>query len=102
MTSAAAQPAGGAGGRHGTGPAGGRLAGPGPEHGTRRAAQRDSSLTGGISTLEVRWIFPGELETAVAGWFGRFTAGTESREDTYLLSPHLPSLSVKVPGGRGA
>ena len=30
---------------------------------------------------------------------GRFTAGTESRQDTYLLRPHLPGLSVKVRGG---
>jgi hypothetical protein len=47
----------------------------------------------------VRWIFPGELETKVAGWFARFTARTESRHDSYLLSPHLPGLSVKVCGG---
>jgi len=62
-------------------------------------AQLESPLTEGTRTLEVRWIFPGELETAVAGWFGRFTAGTESREDLYLLNPHLPGLSVKVRGG---
>jgi hypothetical protein len=62
-------------------------------------AQPESPLTGGIRALEVRWIFPGELETAVAGWFGRFTAGTESRHDSYLLRPHLPGLSVKVRGG---
>jgi hypothetical protein len=62
-------------------------------------AQPENPLTGGIRTLEVRWIFPGELETALAGWFGRFTARTESRQDTYLLRPHLPQLSVKVRGG---
>jgi len=28
----------------------------------------------------------------------RFPAGTESREDAYLLDPHLPGLSVKVRG----
>jgi hypothetical protein len=61
--------------------------------------QPESPLTEGIRTLEVRWIFPGELETVVAGWFGQFTAGTESRQDTYLISPHLPGLSVKVRGG---
>src|SRR5512132_3191721 len=61
-------------------------------------AQPVSPLAGGTRSLEVRWIFRGELETAVAGWFGRFTAGTESREDLYLLSPHLPGLSVKVRG----
>ena len=35
----------------------------------------------------------------MAGWFGRFPAGTESREDSYLLDPLLPGLSVKVRGG---
>ena len=51
-------------------------------------------------TLEVRWIFPGRLEAAVTGWFGRFPIGTESREDSYLMDPRLPGLSVKVRGGR--
>ena len=52
-----------------------------------------------VPSLEVRWIFPGQLEAAVAGWFGRFPAGTESREDIYLLDPQLPGLSVKIRGG---
>ena len=56
-------------------------------------------VTGGVRSLEVRWIFPGQLETAVAGWFGRFPAVMESREDTYLLDPQLRGLSVKVRGG---
>ena len=47
----------------------------------------------------MRWIFPGQPVTAVARWFGRFPAGTESREDTGLLDPQLPGLSVKVRGG---
>jgi len=63
------------------------------------AAPPESPVTEGVRTLEVRWIFPGQLETAVAGWFGRFPARTESREDTYLLAPQLPRLSVKVRGG---
>ena len=58
-----------------------------------------SPVTEGVRSLEVRWIFPGQLEAAVAGWFGRFPAGTESREDTYLLDPQLRGLSVKVRGG---
>ena len=58
-----------------------------------------SPVTEGVRSLEVRWIFPGQLETAVAGWFGRFPARTESREDTYLLDPRLRGLSVKVRGG---
>jgi hypothetical protein len=36
----------------------------------------------------------------VAGWFGRFPAAVESREDTYLLDPQLRGLPVKVRGAR--
>jgi hypothetical protein len=56
-------------------------------------------VSSGVRSLEVRWIFPGRLEAAVAEWFGRFPARVESREDTYLLDPPLPGLSVKVRGG---
>jgi hypothetical protein len=59
----------------------------------------DSPVTEGVRSLEVRWIFPGQLETAVAGWFARFPATVESREDSYLLDPPLRGLSVKVRGG---
>ena len=58
-----------------------------------------SSVTEGVWSLEVRWFFPGQLETAVARWFERFPAETQSREDTYLLDPQLRGLSVKVRGG---
>ena len=58
----------------------------------------ESPVTEGVGSREVRWIFPGQLGTAVAGWFGRFPARTESREDIYLLDPRLPGLSVKVRG----
>ena len=53
----------------------------------------------GTRSLEVRWIFPGRLETAVARWFERFPVQTESREDSYLLDPDLSGLSVKVRAG---
>ena len=56
---------------------------PGQEHLTMTADPPASPVTEGVRSLEVRWIFPGQLETAVAGWFGRFPARTESREDTY-------------------
>jgi hypothetical protein len=59
----------------------------------------ESLVTEAVRSLEVRWIFAGQLESAVASWFGRFPAGTESREDSYLLDPQLPGLSVKVRGG---
>ena len=64
-----------------------------------KAEPPGSLVTDGVRSLEVRWIFPGQLEAAVAGWFGRFPARTESREDTYLLDPRLRGLSVKVRGG---
>ena len=63
------------------------------------AAQREIPVTEGTRSLEVRWIFPGQLETVVAGWFARFPAELETREDTYLLSPHLRGLSVKLRAG---
>jgi hypothetical protein len=59
----------------------------------------ESPVTEGACSLEVRWIFPGQLETAVAEWFGRFPAETQSRDDTYLVDPRLRGLSVKVRGG---
>jgi hypothetical protein len=71
----------------------------GQEQMAMTAAQRDSTVTEGIRSLEVRWIFPGQLETAVAAWFARFPAERETREDTYLLSPGLRGLSVKLRAG---
>jgi hypothetical protein len=64
------------------------------------ATQPESLVGEGIRSLEVRWIFPGQLATAVIGWFGRFPAETKALEDAYLLDPHLRGLSVKVRGGR--
>jgi hypothetical protein len=64
------------------------------------AEPSEGQVTEGFRSLEVRWIFPGRLETAVAGWFGRFPTEMESREDTYLLDSRLHGLSVKVRGGR--
>jgi hypothetical protein len=60
----------------------------------------ERSIIEGVSSLEVRWIFPGELEHAVARWFGRFPTVTESRQDLYLLHPGLRGLSVKLRAGR--
>jgi hypothetical protein len=56
-------------------------------------------VTEGQRSLEARWFFPGRLEAAVAGWFQRFPAATESRQDAYLMHPMLPGLSVKIRGG---
>jgi hypothetical protein len=64
------------------------------------AAQPESLVSEGVRSLEVRWIFTGQLTAAVAGWFGRFPAETRVVRDAYLLDPHLPGLSVKVRGGQ--
>jgi hypothetical protein len=66
---------------------------------TMTAEPLDSMVSEAVRSLEVRWIFPGQLAAAMARWFARFPAETESREDTYLLDPPLPGLSVKVRGG---
>ena len=36
------------------------------------AVPPESLGTEGVRSLEVRWIFPGQLEAAVAEWFGRW------------------------------
>jgi hypothetical protein len=64
------------------------------------AVPPESPVIEGLRSLEVRWIFPGQLEAAVARWFGRFPAVTETRRDTYLLHPPLRELSVKIRGSR--
>lgn len=61
-------------------------------------AQPQCPATDGGHSLEVRWIFPGQLESAVTRWFECFPVAVQSRVDTYLLSPDLPGLSVKVRG----
>src|SRR5215468_2754227 len=70
------------------------------ERTTMTAAQLESVSLEGVHSLEVRWILPGQLTAAAAGWFGRFPAETKVVEDAYLLDPHLPGLSVKVRGRR--
>jgi len=72
---------------------------PRQDHVTMAAEPPEGLIIEAVHSLEVRWIFPGQLAAGVARWFGRFPTGTESREDTYLLGPPLPGLSVKVRGG---
>ena len=59
-------------------------------------APPESPVIDGLGSLEVRWILPGPLEPAVAGWFGRYPAEIAARQDAYLLNPELRGLSVKV------
>jgi hypothetical protein len=64
------------------------------------SAVPEGAFIEGLTSLEVRWIFPGQLDTAVAGWFPGAQPETESREDAYLLDPGMGGLSVKVRAGR--
>ena len=63
------------------------------------AALVEGLLAAPVHSLEVRWITPGPLGTAMREWFARFPAGTETREDAYLLQPRLQGLSVKLRDG---
>jgi len=63
------------------------------------AAQLEDLAAAPVDSLEVRWINPGPLETAMREWFAHFPAGTETRHDAYLLQPHLQGLSVKLRDG---
>ena len=60
------------------------------------AAAPESLYHEGVRSLEVRWICPGRLAAALAGWFARFPAEAKVVEDVYLLDPYLSGLSVKV------
>jgi hypothetical protein len=59
----------------------------------------ESQVAEGIRSLEVRWIFPGGLESAVPAWLARFPGEVQVREDLYLFDPHLRGLSVKIRAG---
>ena len=72
---------------------------PGQEHVTMTAEPSGSPVAEGVRSLEVRWIFPGQLETEVAEWLERFPAESQSREDAYLVDPQLHGMSVKIRGG---
>ena len=63
------------------------------------AALVEGLVAAPVHSLEVRWITPGPLGTAMREWFGHFPAGTETREDAYLLRPRLQGLSVKLRDG---
>jgi len=60
------------------------------------AALPEDPVTEPVGSLEIRWIFPGEQDAAIASWFTRFPAATQALEDIYLLDPRLPALSVKI------
>ena len=48
------------------------------------AAPPQSPVIEGLHSLEVRWILPGQLNAAIAGWFVRFPAETAARVELGL------------------
>jgi hypothetical protein len=64
------------------------------------AGPQENSVIEGLSTAEVRWILPGQVDAALVEWFRRFPAGLDACEDAYLIHPLLRRLSVKIRGGR--
>jgi hypothetical protein len=56
----------------------------------------DDPLRAGTSTLESRWILAGPVTDTTIAWFRRLPTSTEVREDTYLLTPWLDGLSLKI------
>jgi hypothetical protein len=64
------------------------------------AGPAEDPAAGPADSLEMRWIVPGQLPSAMLEWFARFPAGTETRQDAYLLRPRLRGLSVKLRDGR--
>jgi hypothetical protein len=60
------------------------------------AALPDDPPAEPAGSLKIRWIFPGDLDTAITRWFTRFPAQTRAFDDIYLLDPRLPALSVKI------
>ena len=63
------------------------------------AALAEDPAAGPVDSLEMRWIVPGQLPPAMLEWFARFPAGTETRQDAYLVQPRLRGLSVKLRDG---
>jgi hypothetical protein len=59
----------------------------------------NAAMANPMDSLEVRWITPGPLTPAMREWFARFPAGTETRDDAYLLHSPLRWLAVKVRRG---
>jgi hypothetical protein len=61
--------------------------------------EADEQATGGSWSLEVRWIRPGQVPSAMVAWLGASEDGTERRVDRYLVEPLRPELSVKIRAG---
>lgn len=56
-------------------------------------------MSGGTTTLEVRWIHRGPVPDVLLTWLGPFADPIEEREDRYLVEPSSPDLGVKIKGG---
>jgi hypothetical protein len=59
--------------------------------------QLGSLVAEGVRSLEVRWIFPGQLETSVVGWFARSGPDVHSAEDLDWVAQELNDRPRKRP-----
>ena len=55
-----------------------------------------TEVGGARLSLEVRWVFSGDLPASVLEWLGPFPAAAEQRVDCYLVAPRLPGISLKI------
>lgn len=58
-----------------------------------------------LTSLEIRWFYPGKLPVATSNWFEQDALGgkmqsPEAREDIYLYSPGCEHLGIKLRQGR--
>jgi hypothetical protein len=55
-----------------------------------------SPVTEGVRSMEVRWIFPGQLETAVAGWKRTSTSAERKGPGRVSVSRHVDDLVARA------
>lgn len=58
-----------------------------------------------LTTIEMRWFYPGTIPTEVKGWFqqdcpGEQLGSVEAREDVYLYLPECDYLGIKLRQGK--
>ena len=63
------------------------------EHVTMTSEPSQSPVIEAVLSLEVRWIFPGQLDAAMARWFARFPATTEGTRG-HLSAGSAPARAV--------
>jgi hypothetical protein len=76
----------------------GTTASPRQDHVTMATEPPQSPVTEAVRGLEVRWIFPGQLEAQVAGWFARFPARMSHAKTSTCSSRLWPGCRSRSAG----